>query len=63
MKVAVFTPEMREPIGIGELGYEDIPVVDDDDESVVLFVMKDHPRIVMEDGEVLRGLECWWIPI
>lgn len=63
MKVMVFTADTQEPIGIGDLGYEDVKVVDDDDDSKVLFTLKNHPRIVMEDGEIVYGIECWWTPL
>jgi hypothetical protein len=63
MKVAVFTPDTQEPMGIGEMHLEDLEVVDDDDETKVLYVLKDHPHILMEDGEIITGIECWWTTI
>lgn len=59
----VFESKTLDPIGIGELGYEDVTVVDDNDDSKVLFTLEHHPRIVMEDGEILYGIECWWTPL
>lgn len=65
MKVMVFEAHDPEiPIGMGDLcRTEDIQVCTDEDMSRVVFVLKDHPVIVMEDGEVLRGIECWWCPV
>ncbi len=58
MKVVVFDI-MNEPIGIGELTrYEDLTVTDENDK--VLCKVK-TPVIVMEDGEVFAGFECWWM--
>lgn len=58
MKVVVFD-DMNEPIGIGELTrYEDLTVTDENDK--VLCKIK-TPVIIMEDGEIFAGFECWWI--
>jgi hypothetical protein len=62
MIVLVFTPDTEEPLGMGDLcRYEDITLIDDDDN--IIATLKNHPVIVMEDGEVLRGIECWWYPL
>ena len=64
MKVMVFESDTQEPIGIGDLcRYEDLNVVDDDDPTKVLMTFPDHPVIVMEDGEIIYGINCWWCPI
>jgi hypothetical protein len=58
MKVVVFD-EMNEPIGIGELTrYEDLTITDDNNK--VLCKVK-TPVIIMEDGEMVAGFECWWM--
>lgn len=61
MEVVVFTAEHEELVGAGELHREDLHVVDDKDK--IIFTLKDHPHIIMEDGEIILGLECWWIPM
>jgi hypothetical protein len=58
MKVVVFD-DMNDPIGIGELTrYEDLIITDENDK--VLVKVK-TPVIIMENGEVFEGFECWWI--
>jgi hypothetical protein len=65
MKVCVFDakdPEM--PIGMGDFcRTENIRIASDEYGDREIYVIKDHPVIVMEDGEVLRGIECWWYPV
>lgn len=66
MKVVVFPPDGDGDllIGIGDMHREDVPVIDDDDDSKILYVLKDHPVIVMEEtGDIYCGIECWWIPV
>lgn len=61
MKVVVFDDleNVDEPIGIGELTrYEDVTVTDENDK--VLCKVK-TPIIIMEDGGIIAGFECWWI--
>ena len=64
MKVLVFEPDNpREPKGIGELvRREDLNIVDDCDETKILLTIPNHPVIIMEDGEIVYGIDCWWCP-
>lgn len=63
MKVQVFDTN-QEPIGIGDFcRTEDIQLAIGDDDGRVVCTLKDHPVIVMEDGEILRGIDCWWYPL
>lgn len=58
MKVVVFDI-MNEPIGLGTIiDREEVIVHDEYDKTVARI---SSPVIVMEDGEILRGYECWWI--
>jgi hypothetical protein len=61
--VVVFdlTEEMN-ILGLGSCRIEDVTIVNDDD-TKVLDVLHDHPVITMEDGEMICGIECWWIPL
>jgi len=66
MKVCVFDahdPEM--PIGIGDLcRREDLQIVDDKDDSKILCTIPNQPVIVMEEtGDIVYGIECWWVPV
>lgn len=65
MKVCVFDAKDPEiPIGIGDFcRTEDIMIASDEYGDREVCIIKDHPVIVMEDGEVLRGIECWWYPV
>lgn len=63
MQVVVFDTDNKIPIGVGEMHLEDLRVVDDDDDTKILFILKDHPHIVMEDGKLFAGIECWWMPV
>ena len=51
-----------EIIGCGECRREDVKVVDDDDSKIV-YTLHDHPVITLEDGNMICGIECWWIPL
>jgi len=63
--VAVFEPDDPDIfIGTGIMVREDLTVVADNDDNKVLFTLKDHPKITMDnDGEIYYGIECWWIPV
>ena len=65
MKVCVFDPkDPTIPVGIGDLcRYEDIRVVDDEHGDRELFTLTNHPVIVMENGDIMYGIECWWCPV
>ena len=61
MKVAVLDVAGN-PLGMGiHLGLEEVQIIDDDGTPMGSITT---PRIVMEeDGEIMYGYECWWIPI
>jgi len=56
MKVLVFEPDTHEPKGIGEI----VGTVNLCFKELDLKVPS--PKIVMEDGEIVYGFECWWCP-
>ncbi len=51
------------PIGMGKLlGYVDILIGFEDDSGNEHVEEVSTPFIVMEDGELYLGCECWWCP-
>lgn len=63
MRVRVFEPDMKILMGLGEMHREDLRIVDDNDDSKILCVLKDHPHITLDDGRVVLGCTCWWEPL
>jgi hypothetical protein len=66
MKVCIFDakdPEM--PFGMGDLcRREDLVILSEEDENTVLCTIPDHPVIIMEEtGDILYGIQCWWVPV
>jgi hypothetical protein len=60
MNVKVWSADQSKYLGVGEMHREDLRVVDDKDETKVLCILPDHPHIIMENGDILYGCECWW---
>lgn len=60
IEVAVFSKE-DELIGRGLMRFEDLDIVDDDNKKVC--TIENHPIIILENGDILYGIECWWIPL
>ena len=60
--VMVFAPEDgKTPIGMGRyLGEERIDVEDDDSDEILFSF--NNPKIVLDDGEIIFGIDCWWCP-
>lgn len=58
MKVVIFD-EMNEPMALGQIIYRETVTVDDPFGHPLCKIKT--PVIVTEDGEILRGYECWWI--
>jgi hypothetical protein len=60
MKVVVFD-DMNEPDCIGQI--IDTEQVTVSDEAGNTLCKINTPVIVTEEGEILRGYECWWMPL
>ena len=60
--VLVFEPDNpTKLIGKGKyLGEEQINVEEDDSDKIVTSFAS--PKIELEDGKIIYGFECWWIP-
>jgi hypothetical protein len=60
--VLVFEPDDgTKLIGRGKyLGRERIDVEEDDSEEVIFSF--DSPKIELNNGKIIYGFECWWIP-
>ena len=60
--VLVFEPDNpTKLIGKGKyLGEEQIDVEEDESDEIVTSFAS--PKIELEDGKIIYGYECWWIP-
>lgn len=53
LEVHVFSPDKNEDWGLGKI----IDVGDGPFESTA------YPTLKLDDGRILKGLDCWWSPI
>jgi hypothetical protein len=60
MKVVVFDV-MNEPDCIGQVIDTEKVTVSDEAGNTLCTI--NTPVIVTEEGEILRGYECWWMPL
>ena len=60
--VMVFDPRTGKiPVGMGRyLGEEKINVEDDDSDEILFSF--NNPKIVLDNGEIIFGIDCWWCP-
>jgi hypothetical protein len=58
MKVVVID-DMNDPMGVGTIIRDEELTLTDENDKVICKVHS--PVIVMEDGEIFTGFECWWI--
>lgn len=49
--------------GEGELVYDFDPLDEDTHTQTIEELFENSPTIEMPDGTILRGYQCWWIPV
>ena len=50
-------------LGEGELLYDFHPDDEDTEKQTIEELYENSPTILMKDGRVVRGHQCWWIPV
>lgn len=44
------------------IGLEDVEI-EEDDSNKVLYILRDNPKIQLDDGRIVYGFECFWSPV
>lgn len=50
-------------LGEGKLLYDFFPDHEDIENQTVEELYRNSPTILMKDGRIVRGYQCWWIPV
>ncbi len=53
----------KEVVGVGTCRLADVTIVDDEDDTKPVGILKDHSVITLENGDIVLGIECWWMPL